>query len=49
MSPKFELVKSYYQRGLWSAERVRAAVGRWITAEEAAEILGEDEYNDRCS
>ncbi len=43
MSPKFELVKSYYQRGLWSAERVRAAVDRWITAEEAEEILREGE------
>lgn len=38
-SPKFELVKSYYQRGLWSKERVRAAVGRWITDNEAEEIL----------
>lgn len=43
MSPKYELVKSYYQRGLWSADRVRAAVGRWITAEEAAEILRESD------
>ena len=40
-SPKFELVKSYYDRGLWDADRVRKAVGKWITAEEAAEILGE--------
>ena len=38
-SPKFDLVKSYYDRGLWSADRVRKAVGHWITAEEAAEIL----------
>lgn len=40
-SPKYELVKSYYERGLWSEARVRKAVGKWITAEEAAEILGE--------
>ena len=40
-SKKFVLIKSYYFRGLWSAERVRQAVDRWITAEEAAEILGE--------
>ena len=40
-SPKFEIVKSYYDRGLWDADRVRNAVGKWITAEEAAEILGE--------
>ena len=39
MSPKYNLVKGYFDRGLWSADRVRAAVGRWITAEEAAEIL----------
>lgn len=42
-SPKFELVKSYYDRGLWNADRVRNAVGKWITAEEAEEILSEDE------
>ena len=41
-SEKFELVKSYYDRRMWSAERVRAAVGRWITEEECAEILGEN-------
>ena len=40
-SEKFELVKSYYERGLWSEVRVRKAVGKWITAEEAEEILGE--------
>lgn len=34
MSPKFELVKRYYDEGLWSAERVRNAVGKWITQEE---------------
>ena len=39
-SPKFELVKSYYDRGLWDESRVRKAVGKWITAEECAEILG---------
>jgi len=41
-SKKFELVKSYYDRGLWNAKRVRDAVTKgWITAEECAEILGE--------
>lgn len=40
MSPKFELVKSYYDRGLWSEERVRKAVGKWITQEECDIILG---------
>lgn len=40
-SPKFDLVKGYYDRGLWNESRVRKAVGKWITAEECAEILGE--------
>ena len=40
-SPKFELVKSYYDRGLWNAARVRKAVGKWITQAECDEILGE--------
>ena len=40
-SPKFELVKYYYDNDLWSEARVRKAVGKWITAEECAEILGE--------
>ena len=39
-SPKFELVKSYYDLGLWDADRVRNAVGKWITQEECDEILG---------
>ena len=38
-SEKFELVKNYYMRGLWNEARVLKAVGKWITAEEAAEIL----------
>ena len=39
MSPKFELVKGYYDRGLWSEDRVRKAVGKWITQEECDIIL----------
>lgn len=39
MSVKYELVKSYYDRWLWNAERVLAAVGKWITQEEADIIL----------
>ena len=39
-SPKFELVKSYYDKGLWSEARVRMAVEKgWITEEECNEIL----------
>jgi hypothetical protein len=41
MSEKYELVKSYYDRGLWSKQRVHNAVGRWITAEEYEQITGE--------
>lgn len=40
MSPKFDLVKSYYDRGLWDESRVRKAVGKWITQEECDIILG---------
>ena len=40
MSDKYSLVKNYYDRGLWSADRVIKAIGRWITEEEAEEILG---------
>ena len=39
-SPKYELVKSYYDRGLWNADRVRRAVTcHWITQDECDEIL----------
>lgn len=38
---KFERVKGYFDRGLWTAEMVKDAVGRWITEEEADEILHE--------
>lgn len=41
-SKNYEKVKNYYDKGLWDADRVRAAVGKWITAEECAEILGEN-------
>ena len=40
-SENFDLVKGYYDAGLWSKARVRKAVGRWITSEEYAEIVGE--------
>lgn len=31
MSKNFEKVKRYYDLGLWDIEKVRAAVGKWIT------------------
>lgn len=40
-SKNFEKVKTYYERGMWDDVRVEAAVGKWITAEEYAEIIGE--------
>lgn len=41
MSRKYELVKRYYERKLWSKEQVEVAVKYgWITAEECEEILG---------
>ena len=41
-SPKFELVKSYYDSGFWKKKAVRNAVNKgWITAEEYEEITGE--------
>ena len=41
-SPKFELVKGYYDGGLWKKKAVRNAVVKgWITAAEYEEITGE--------
>ena len=39
---KFEMVKDFYDRGLWSITRVRNAVIKgWITPEQFTEITGE--------
>lgn len=38
-SARFEKVKGYYDRRLWNRQMVMNAVGKWITAEEAEEIL----------
>lgn len=40
-SAKYEAVKRYYDEGLWNETMVRNAVGRWITEEEAEEILSQ--------
>jgi uncharacterized XkdX family phage protein len=41
-SPKFELIKSYYDAGLWTAERVlNMVVKGWITQDEYNEIIGQ--------
>ena len=45
-SKKYDLVKSYYDDGLWSLKKVRNAVVKgWITEEEFTEITGMP-YND---
>lgn len=43
MSDKFQLVKDYYDKGLWNKQKVYNAVGRWINKDEYKEITG-DEY-----
>lgn len=41
-SAKFDLVKRYYDTGLWKKKAVRNAVAKgWITAAEYEEITGE--------
>ena len=37
----YDKVKMYYDKGLWSKERVYNVVGKVITAEEYEEITGE--------
>ena len=42
-SAKFDKVKRYYDKGLWSNEAVWKAVEKgWITEAEYYEIVGED-------
>lgn len=42
MSSKFQKVKAYYDKGLWSTDRVRNAVLHgWITAAEFEIITGQ--------
>jgi len=42
MSKKYELVKEYYDNGLWNLTRVKNAVVKgWITAEEFETITGQ--------
>lgn len=38
-SAKFKLVEKYFDNGLWNEDMVNNAVGRWITEDEAVEIL----------
>lgn len=42
MSEKYELVKNYYDTGMWSMAKVRNAVAKnWITKDEFKMITGE--------
>lgn len=38
-SARFAKVKDYYDKKLWNKQMVTNAVGRWITSDEADEIL----------
>lgn len=40
-SKNFKKVKNYYDKKLWSKERVHEAVGKWITKAEYKKITGE--------
>lgn len=41
-SPKYDKVKNYYDKGLWTIDMVRNAVVKgWITADEFTEITGQ--------
>lgn len=40
-SPKYQKVREYYGRGLWTRAMVEQAVDRWITRSECSEILKE--------
>lgn len=41
MSTNYSKVERYYKEGLWSLERVKKAVGRWITSDEFTKITGQ--------
>lgn len=42
-SPKFQMIKTYYEDGRWKINRVRMAVkAQWITADEFQEITGQE-------
>lgn len=43
MSAKYEMLKNFYDEGLWDQKRLKNAVSKnWITAEEYKLITGED-------
>jgi hypothetical protein len=43
MSKRYEMVKRYYEKKLWDADRVKMAVKcGWITEQECEQIIGSD-------
>ena len=42
MSKNYNKVLNYYNKKLWSKQRVYNAVGKWITIEEYQMITGEE-------
>ena len=40
-SKNYDKVKGYYDRKLWDINKVKNAVGKWITSDEYEEITGE--------
>lgn len=45
-SAKFDKVAGYYKGHLWTADMVKNAIGRWITAEEAEMIISSEKPNE---
>lgn len=42
MSDKYEKVRNYYKKGMWTLDQTRNAVVKgWITSEEFEDITGE--------
>ena len=39
-SKNFRKVKQYYNMKLWNLQKVKSAVGKWITADEYQNITG---------
>lgn len=46
MNDRLATVRNYYLRGLWSAQRVQNAVGRWLMQAEADALLSEAPAGD---
>lgn len=41
-SKKFKVVEDYYKSGYWTSDMVLSAIDRWITKDEAKEILAKE-------